>query len=223
MIIKIILTSIIGAICNLDNSLIGNIMISRPIFIGPFLGLILGDFKIGLEIGFLFEFLFADVLYAGTAIPLNITLLTALVLGCNAVMPQYGDALVMFVIILSIPMVYIMRQVEIGMRAFNSHIANTLSEFIKDEKYGHIYMSMFHSIFIFVFVNFILLFVCIVLTSELAKILFFELPYNIISALNLTYSVLPVLGFAVVLNIFLYGSVFDYIKKMFSFNMFEKQ
>ena len=222
MILKIFLTSIIGAICNLDNSLLANIMISRPIFIGPLLGLVLGDFKIGLEIGFLFEFLFADVLYAGTAIPLNITLLTALVLGCNAVMPNSGDALIMFVIILSIPMIYILRQVEIGLRAFNSQIAGTLSEYIKDEKYNHIYVSMFHSIFIFVFVNFTLLFVCIFLTSELAKILFFKLPYNVIYALTLTYNVLPILGFAVVLNIFLSGSVFDYIKKIFCFKATEK-
>ena len=134
MITKIIWTSIIGAICNLDNSLFANIMISRPLFIGPLLGLVLGDFKIGLEVGFLFEFLFADVLYAGTAIPINITLLTALVLGCNAFMPHSGDALVMFVIILSIPMVYIMRQVEIGLRLFNSFISSQLVEFVNKGK-----------------------------------------------------------------------------------------
>ena len=216
MLFKIIFTSIIGALFSLDNSIFANVMISRPIIIGPFLGLVLGDLKLGLEIGFMFEFLFADVLYAGTAVPINVTLFTALVLGCESVLPHYGDALIMFVIFLSIPMIFILRQVELGLRLFNSYIVNKLEDKIKDGNYSHIYVSMFHSISIFFFVNFALLFVSIFLTSEISKILFFKLSDDVIYALGLTYTILPVIGLAVVLNIFFQGNILDYLKKIFT-------
>jgi mannose/fructose/N-acetylgalactosamine-specific phosphotransferase system component IIC len=207
MIEHILLISFVGSVLSLDNSMIGNIMVSRPIVVGPLLGLITGDFKLGIEIGFLLEFLWADLLYAGTAIPINLTLLTTIIIGCSYMLPYYDESFTMFIILLAIPMIFICRQVEIGLRLFNSFIANHLElMIIKERKYNQVYWSLLHSVTIFVFVNFVLLFVCISLNSQIAKTLYLRLDIHFIKALKLTYNALPIIGFTVLASIFTHNS-----------------
>ncbi|MCP4481228.1 MAG: PTS sugar transporter subunit IIC [bacterium] len=203
MITTLLFISLLGSFLSLDNSLVGNIMVSRPIVVGPLIGLIIGDLNLGIEIGFLMEFLWADLLYAGTAIPINLTLFTTIILGASYILPHYDESFTMFIILLTIPMIFICRQIEIGLRLFNSFIANKLEVLIiRNKQYKRVYFSLFHGLFIFVFVNFILIFVCITLTSQLAKILYLRLDIKFIKALSLTYNALPIIGFFVLLHIF---------------------
>ena len=223
MIENILLISLIAALINLDNSLIGNIMISRPIVVGPIIGLITKDYKLGIEIGFLLEFLFADLLYAGTAIPINLTLFISIILGASYMLPHYDSSFTMFIILIAIPMIFICRQVEIGLRLFNSFIANHLELMvIRYKKYNHVYISILHSTAIFTFVNFLLIFVSILITSQIAKTLYLRLDNIIIKALEITYKVLPIIGLSVLLSIFTHNSFKLTLQKL-TINPFKKK
>jgi mannose/fructose/N-acetylgalactosamine-specific phosphotransferase system component IIC len=213
--IQIFFGSLLGAFCSLDNSLLANIMISRPVFLGPILGLLFGNVTLGFEIGFLFEFLFADMLYVGNFVPINISLLITLVLGSVYFLPYSGDALIMFVILISIIVSYIFKNIEIGFRTLNSVIANEIENFLEGGKFWIVYIGIFYSIISFFILNFVLLFGGIFLTSEITKLVFLKLPYNVILALKMLYNFLPILAFSILLNIFLAGDLSTWIKKKF--------
>ena len=52
--------------------------IFRPIFIGPLVGAIMGDFNTGLQVGVTVELMFLAVIFVGTAVPPNPTISTAI-------------------------------------------------------------------------------------------------------------------------------------------------
>ncbi|MEF9961189.1 MAG: PTS sugar transporter subunit IIC [Erysipelotrichaceae bacterium] len=52
--------------------------IFRPIFIGPVVGAIMGDFETGLQVGVTVELMFLAVIFVGTAVPPNPTISTAI-------------------------------------------------------------------------------------------------------------------------------------------------
>ncbi|MDR0676970.1 MAG: PTS sugar transporter subunit IIC [Elusimicrobiota bacterium] len=217
MITKIIIASIIGAFSSLDSSLFANIMISRPIVLCPILGFVFKDVALGFQLGFLFEFLFSDILYVGAYIPINISFLGTIVMGAIFLLPYLGDSLIMFVIIVAICIAYIFRHIEIAFRLFNSLVAEKIVDAVKNEKYYMVYLGIAYSLLSFLILNFFMLFFFILLTSELTKIVFIKLPYNIIITLRALYNFLPILGFAVVLNIFLAGDFKNWIKNKIVF------
>ncbi|MFC1546776.1 PTS sugar transporter subunit IIC [bacterium] len=198
----IIIASILGSLISLDITLLNNIMISRPIVAGPVIGYFLGDMKTGIEIGVLFEMLWSDVINVGASVPINLTMLTALVLGSKAMLPHHGNTLTMFIIILAIPIVYICRQIDIIMRSINSKVIRLADKHIEDDRLGYFYFSMLYSLGMFVVVNYILLAIFIPVISKLSKTLFFYLSLEIIYTLKIAYTLLPILGFAVLFNNF---------------------
>ena len=52
--------------------------IFRPIFVGPIVGIIMGDFQTGLTVGVTIELMFLAVIFVGTAVPPNPTISTAI-------------------------------------------------------------------------------------------------------------------------------------------------
>ena len=202
---KLVFGIIIGSLCNLDNSLVANIMISRPIVLAPILGLIFSEIKLGFEIGFLIEFLFADLLYIGNVVPINLSLFITLFFGINHKISFSSDALNMLNIFVSLLITYLFTNVEIGMRIINSNFANKIEKLIINKNVNFLNFGIFGSISFFFILNIILLFLGIFIGSEFIKIFYIELPYKIILALDTLYDFLPILSFIVILNTFLSG------------------
>lgn len=55
--------------------------IFRPIFVGPMVGLIMGDVQTGFTVGVTIELMFLAVIFVGTAVPPNPTISTAIATG----------------------------------------------------------------------------------------------------------------------------------------------
>lgn len=55
--------------------------IFRPIFVGPMVGLIMGDVQTGFTVGITVELMFLAVIFVGTAVPPNPTISTAIATG----------------------------------------------------------------------------------------------------------------------------------------------
>jgi PTS system mannose-specific IID component len=59
------------ALLETDGVLVGQWLISRPLFVGPLLGLLCGKLAIGISLGILFELFTLDVSPVGAVMPLN--------------------------------------------------------------------------------------------------------------------------------------------------------
>ncbi len=55
--------------------------IFRPVFVGPVVGLIMGDMQTGFSVGVIVELMFLAVIFVGTAVPPNPTISTAIATG----------------------------------------------------------------------------------------------------------------------------------------------
>lgn len=72
-----IIVALITTICFIDSHTFQT-HIFRPIFIGPFIGLVMGDLHTGLVVGATIELMFLAVIFVGTANPLDPTISTAI-------------------------------------------------------------------------------------------------------------------------------------------------
>ncbi|MFH2201958.1 MAG: PTS sugar transporter subunit IIC [Elusimicrobiota bacterium] len=76
------------ALLELDAVYVGQWMLSRPLFVGPLLGLICGQLPLGLSVGALFELFALEALPVGTVIPIN----GAVAAGCAVLMSAGPNA-----------------------------------------------------------------------------------------------------------------------------------
>lgn len=67
MILKALLVAVVFLICRLTVYQMPNLMLDRPIFLGPLIGLVLGDFQTGCVIGASLELIYMGVVIVGTA------------------------------------------------------------------------------------------------------------------------------------------------------------
>lgn len=69
MVIQSLLIGFLGYLTNIDERIFGASMMTRPIIMGPLVGLVLGDLQQGIIIGASLEALFIGVVMVGAAIP----------------------------------------------------------------------------------------------------------------------------------------------------------
>lgn len=88
MLIKAILIGILGYLTNIDERIFGASMMTRPIIMGPLVGLVLGNLEQGIIIGASLEALFIGVVMVGAALPPDVgiagVLSTALAIMTNS-------------------------------------------------------------------------------------------------------------------------------------------
>jgi mannose/fructose/N-acetylgalactosamine-specific phosphotransferase system component IIC len=88
MLIKAIIIGFLGYLTNIDERIFGASMMTRPIIMGPLVGLVLGDLQQGIIIGATLEALFIGVVMVGAAIPPDVgiagVLSTALAIMTNS-------------------------------------------------------------------------------------------------------------------------------------------
>ena len=77
LLMQAILVALFVTICFIDAHTLQT-HIFRPIFVGPVVGLIMGDMNTGLVVGATVELMFLAVIFVGTALPPNVTISTAL-------------------------------------------------------------------------------------------------------------------------------------------------
>ncbi|MFH1715585.1 MAG: PTS sugar transporter subunit IIC [Elusimicrobiota bacterium] len=202
-----LIISIVGALLSLDATVVGNFMISRPIVAAPIIGWILGDINTGFAIGIIFEMLWVNLIYVGAMVPINLTIFTTLVLGVNYTVPHRGDAFTMFVILIALPIVYLFKHIEILVRTWNSRMARKVDDCINNHKSACITFVMAYSITFFFLASFVYLIIVLPVTEQIAKVLYFQLPLTFIKALEASYSILPIIGFAAMFNHFFQRSL----------------
>ncbi len=113
--------ALVMAFLSLDETAVGQFMVSRPIVTGPVVGWLIGRADIGLEMGALIELIWIGDLPVGAHLPLDLTMLTgtAVALACGLVKGQSPEAVMTYALGIAIPLAVLSTEVEVALRKFH--------------------------------------------------------------------------------------------------------
>jgi mannose/fructose/N-acetylgalactosamine-specific phosphotransferase system component IIC len=109
------------AFLSLDETAVGQFMVSRPIVTGPLVGWLIGRADIGLEMGALIELIWIGDLPVGAHLPLDLTMLTgtSVALACELVKGQSPEAVMTYALGIAIPLAILSTEAEVTLRKFH--------------------------------------------------------------------------------------------------------
>ena len=176
----------------LENYGYGYWMISRPIFAGPLVGLVLGDLPTGLMVGGTVELMYMGVLPIGGSVPPNaqiagiISTVFAITSGGN---PEVGIALALPIGVLAQLLIMLAWNVNIILvHAADKHVQS--GNYRAVERIHLCGLLVFFSIF------FIASFLAIYLGSDFVSNLVAAMPEVLTDGLTVATGLLPAMGFA---------------------------
>ncbi len=113
--------SVMMAFLSLDETAVGQFMVSRPIVTGPLVGWLIGRADIGLEMGALIELIWIGDLPVGAHLPLDLMMLTgtSVALACELVKGQNPEAVMTYALGIAIPLAVLSTEAEVALRKFH--------------------------------------------------------------------------------------------------------
>jgi mannose PTS system EIIC component len=200
---KVILLSFCGGLLCLDRIFI-QAMISRPVVIAPFVGLLLHNPYAGLVIGALVELFWIDRIPVGTYIPPNDSIVAVLSASIAILSGQQlggtTPELIALAIMLTIPFGIIAQKIDSIIVKSNDILSDRALEDAKSANVRAIERKNYYGMIkVFLFVTVYLLIIQAILVP--AVIWIYPLfNTSIFNMLSYTYYFLPLLGIAVALN-----------------------
>jgi PTS system mannose-specific IIC component len=203
MLVNVVILSLLGGILCLDRSA-PQAMISRPLVVGPVIGLALGDPYTGLVSGALVELLWVDRLPVGAYVPPHDSAVAVLVTaGAILGRPEGGPfshVLIAFSVLLFLPAGYLAQQLEIWIRHSNDRLALDALEAVKAGNIRAVSGNHLRALLrTWVFTT-ALIFILALAGIVFIRFAFPRLPGNVLQALHYVYVILPLLGIGVALN-----------------------
>ena len=203
MVIKSVIISLVGGLICLDRIMV-QVMVSRPIVVGPITGLILHDPYTGLVLGAFIELLWIDRFPIGVYVPPNDTMVTVLATaGAIIVGDTVGQVtreLMVLSMLLFVPFGILGQKVDVHIFRSNDRLSEAA---VRDAQEGNIAgISRKHLLAIlksFISVT-VLQFIALIIGIIVLQTLFSRLPEKVLEALTYTYFFIPVLGIAVALT-----------------------
>lgn len=203
---KYLLLACVAALLELDAYFFGISLFSQPVITGSIAGLILGDVKTGALIGSLVQLVWmmppvgAFVPPSSSAIAVTSTAAAVYMIG--AFPESKPSILIMFVLIGGAGMGYFVGQMDIWNRKLNTKIVNAFEKSILSGKVGCInavHILTLGAKFIRDFAGYMIFFLFAILLGER---IFYTMPDQVLMGLEKAFLFLPVLGFAVVFDMF---------------------
>lgn len=170
---------------------------SRPIIVGPIIGLILGDFTTGLYIGASLEMIYLGVIAVGAAVPPDATSATAITTALCIISGMDKDAAVT----LAVPVAVIAQMLQMLIWTLNSGLLHRADHYLENgevEKACHVQYS---GMILFFLQGFIPAFLAIWLGAEVVGDIVKNMPEWINNWLNMAGGMLPALGFAMLFRL----------------------
>jgi mannose/fructose/N-acetylgalactosamine-specific phosphotransferase system component IID/mannose/fructose/N-acetylgalactosamine-specific phosphotransferase system component IIC len=200
-----LLLSLIISLLVLENYGYGYWMISRPIFAGPLVGAIMGDFRTGLYVGATVELMYMGILPIGGSVPPNaqiagtISTVFAIVSGD----PDVGITLAMPIGVLAQFLI---------MLAWNINILleHRADKYIEQDNIKGIERTHLFGLVVFFLVFFISSYCAIYFGSDAVKALVDNLPPVINKGLSVASRLLPAVGMAMLLKMMDFKSYWCY-------------
>ena len=203
MLIKVAILSLLGGILCLDRVTL-QLMISRPVVVGPVVGLILGDPHTGLISGALVELLWIDRLAVGAYTPPHDTIVAVLVtagsvIGGVGLGPSFTQR-VAFSVLLYLPAGILAQRMDVWIRQSNDRLARETLEEVKAGNIQAVSKNHLRALLRTWLFTTAFIFVAALAGIFFTRFAFPELPASVLKMLHYTYVFLPLLGIGVALN-----------------------
>ncbi len=203
MLLDAITVAVVGGIICLDRILL-QVMLSRPVVVGPIIGFILGDPYTGLISGALIELLWIDRLPVGVYVPPNDSIVAVLAVAGSIVtgreLGHLPRELIALSILLFIPFGILGQKMEVSIMRSNDILSRKAVEDAKTGDIKSISRKHIFGLFKTFFFTAVFIFVFLILGVTILKYVFPLIPQRGLTALSYTYLFLPLLGVAVALN-----------------------
>ncbi|HJT25458.1 MAG TPA: PTS sugar transporter subunit IIC, partial [bacterium] len=107
--------ALLMAFLSLDETAVGQFMVSRPIVVGPLVGWLIGRTDIGLDMGALIELIWIGDVPVGAHLPLDLMMLTgtSVALACELVANSNPHAAMTYALGIAIPLAALSTEGEI--------------------------------------------------------------------------------------------------------------
>lgn len=193
MLLKAFLVSFAYWACHLTGYHAPNMLFDRPIFLGPIVGFILGDFGLGCIIGAQLELIFMGVVFVGSATSADPGASAAVAVSFAIL----NNLSVSEAIAVATPIGYFCALVIALEPALGEVFTPFIDHFLKKDDYwgwtivGHVLS------FIELSVGPLLVFLAILFGGDLVSQLMGSMPEFVLTGINVAGSMLPVVGLAV--------------------------
>lgn len=196
MLVTFLLLTLIAIFGHFEDFM-GTTLLSRPLVLGPLVGLVLGDVTQGVMIGATLELIFMGNIKVGAAIPPDI--ITGGVLGTAfAIMSHKGPAIALA---LAVPISILAEMVISGLFVFRAVFNKKFNQYADDGDYKGIQRLHVLSGLLKPLLMGIIVFVALELGSSAIKSFLDLIPAWVQSGLQVAGNMLPALGFALLMNL----------------------
>ncbi len=196
MLAQALTLGIVAGIGILDGRLFGQMMFDRPLVLGLFVGLILGDVKEGIIIGAQLELIWMGIAGIGAATPPDIV--TGGILGTAfAILSGRG---VEVALALAVPIAVLAQTLGVLVRIINTYFSHKADEYAKEANYKGLAFSMWIPVLLFFLSTFVPTFLAILLGAQQVSSLINAVPDVILDGLGVAGNLLPGVGFALLMD-----------------------
>ncbi len=204
LILPAVKLSLAGACIYLDRTHALQIMISRPIVVGPIMGFLAGDVVMGLFMGAIIELLWIRDIPVGTVVPPDETTMAILVSSVAVLdfhLPGKQQlALSVYALILFLPAPYISPRIELLLRGVNNRLWRIAWRDAEKGKTDRVPLYHFAGAAIAFVVHAAMLFAFLMGGLQLIQLTFPLLPKFVTTALVVTGCISPAIGIAASLS-----------------------
>jgi len=173
----------------------GHTQISRPLVVGPIIGLVLGDLQMGLLIGASIEFIYLGVIPVGAAIPPDATTATSIATALGILSGIDTEVAVT----LAIPVATAAQLLQIFIWTINAGLMHKADRLVEQGNIKGITKLQLTGSFMFFLQGFIPVFLAVLLgvdaVNGLVEILTVQAPM-VMDGFKIAGGILPALGFA---------------------------
>lgn len=200
---RVILSAFLGGIFISDATALGQLMLSRPIFCAPIIGIILGDIQTGLYVGMIMELVWITVIPLGNVVPPDASVV-AISASALAASGGLGRGYVVFLILALVPFGILYKKLDMLQREFNVYFAHKAEHHLEVGDTSYINAAILESSLLFFFKGFLFLLILIYSGGFIFSEIYSILPSKGIEAFNEIYHILPAVGFGTAVTTFMF-------------------
>lgn len=198
-IFQAVLLGILGGIGIWDSRVMGMCMLDRPLFLGPMVGLILGDFQTGIILGASLELVMMGMAGIGSATPPD-TISGSILAAAFAISSGLD---ISAAVALALPIATLGQLVGILIRTLNGYFVHQADRAAEQGDYKGIDRALWRGAALFFVGYFLLVFWGALLGSAVIGAFVAMLPQSVIAGFKVANGMLPALGIAILMQLLL--------------------
>lgn len=192
----VFIVSLVTGLAYLQRRALGDCQLERPLVLGPVIGLLLGDFKTGLEVGASLELVFMGAQAVGGSVPSNVAIGSAI--GTTIAITS-GSGLE-GALLVAVPVAVVASTFEMFAKTFCAFTVHLADRYAEEGNWRGISMMMHVGNAFHFLAYFIPTFLALYFGAEYVTELMGMIPGNIMAGIKAVGNLLPALGFGLLLS-----------------------